>query len=145
MGPERVVAHRFGRFAVTDQVRSNDGEVTDQQWHHLGPGPGAARDPVDEQEGGPRAGLHVGPAVPVDRDVLHAEGALAPDARPVANLHRVDLRVRVDSARLCHLRRGRCLTHVDLPCWFADSRFAYDERHLAFTFERALPSMYQRA
>ena len=76
----------------------------------------------------------------MDRDVLHAERALAPDTGPVADLHRVDrpaaavladapvgvgVRARagvgVGVRRVCRLHRGHRLTHADLPCWSTGS------------------------
>ena len=52
--------------------------VLGQLLDHGPPGVGAVADAVDQEERGPRAGLHEGPSVPVDGAVLHGEGALAP-------------------------------------------------------------------
>ena len=84
--------------------------------------------PWISRSGRARAGLDVGPPVAVDGDVLDREGALTPDAGPVADLRRVDRSAGRSSCRdprprrrppcgalVC--RRGRRVTHTDLPCW----------------------------
>ena len=89
---DRVVGPGFLRASVPEQVRCDDRVVLRQALHDRPPRVGAVPDPVDEEDGRARTRLHVGPAVPVDRDVLHAERALAADAGPVADLRGIDRR-----------------------------------------------------
>ncbi len=122
----RVVGPWLLGAPVPEQVRRDDRVVLHQLLEDRSPAVGAVPDAVDQQERGPRAGLDVGAPVAVDGDVLDFEGALAPNARPVADRRRVDrtvgaggvcLRAWCRVGRVCRLRRGRRLTHTDLPCW----------------------------
>ena len=122
----RVVGPRLLGASVPEEIRGDHRVVRGQLLDYGAPGVGAVADAVDQQQRRSRAGLDVGPAVAVDGDVLNLEGALAPDAGPVPDLRRVHraggagvVRLRGPSLvrRVCGLRRGRRVTHTDLPCW----------------------------
>ena len=73
-GAQRVVAHRLGGFAMTEEI-GRDHVVVLREWpHHVLPGHGASGESVDQDDDLARAGTAIADVVAVDRDMREGDG-----------------------------------------------------------------------
>jgi hypothetical protein len=105
---DRVVGTWLLRAPVSEEVRGDHRVMRRQLIDDRPPRVRAVADAVDQQQSRPAASLDVGAAVPVHRDVAHAECTLSPDPGAESDLR------GIDRPPLDRLSRPRSL-HLDLP------------------------------
>jgi hypothetical protein len=70
VGAQRIVSSGLGRFAVAEQIGSDDGEALGQIREHVGPGGRRRRDPVDQHDHRAAARRAIEDAVPMQDDLV---------------------------------------------------------------------------